>query len=470
MKNSIYIFVFALLHVFSVSCSEAENDLMPTAIVSISGHIEAPTRVYNTSWQSGDAIGIFMESLRSGEPMADAYNLKYVTPNGNGQFEPVNGDKDLIYFPVSGIAVQLRAYYPYRSSLAGNDIDPIYQVNDWSVQADSASFDLLLATDQGSATDPDINFTFRHACSRIIIDLSADVTSGITNSDLAGAAISISNMNRSVGYHLLNGEVDYGNTLATPISLLMNADGRRGHAFLPPEEYGYFVASNRIVTITLRNGTIYKWAIPSTQYFEANKCYPYKLTLNAYNNTVSATGDCIEIAFGGELQPIVPEITEINGKDCVDLGLPSGLKWAKYNVGATTESGYGYLYPWGGTMTKSPYNSSSSDIRKWGATWRIPTSEDFSELKANCTYKWYTTTSSPYNKVAGAEFSRNGKTVFFPAAGYTSWSARDYNDRGTSAWYWYSDHARSGVSYTSRGTSALTTDEYTECAYRLVSP
>lgn len=33
----------------------------------------------------------------------------------------------------------------------------------------------------------------------------------------------------------------------------------------------------------------------------------------------------------------------------VDLGLPSGLKWAKCNLGAETETDYGDYYMWGST-------------------------------------------------------------------------------------------------------------------------
>ena len=33
----------------------------------------------------------------------------------------------------------------------------------------------------------------------------------------------------------------------------------------------------------------------------------------------------------------------------VDLGLPSGLKWAKHNIGAETETDYGDYFMWGST-------------------------------------------------------------------------------------------------------------------------
>ena len=34
---------------------------------------------------------------------------------------------------------------------------------------------------------------------------------------------------------------------------------------------------------------------------------------------------------------------EIDGKECVDLGLPSGKKWATYNEGASKIDDYGKL-------------------------------------------------------------------------------------------------------------------------------
>ena len=34
----------------------------------------------------------------------------------------------------------------------------------------------------------------------------------------------------------------------------------------------------------------------------------------------------------------------------IDLGLPSGLKWAKMNIGATKETDYGKYFQWGDTV------------------------------------------------------------------------------------------------------------------------
>ena len=99
-----------------------------------------------------------------------------------------------------------------------------------------------------------------------------------------------------------------------------------------------------------------------------------------------------------------------NGHEYVDLGLPSGLKWATCNVGASSPEVYGGYYAWGETEEKSSYSwstykwcngsydtmtkycTSSSygtvdnkttldpqdDVAhvKWGGRWRMPTLEE----------------------------------------------------------------------------------------------
>ena len=50
----------------------------------------------------------------------------------------------------------------------------------------------------------------------------------------------------------------------------------------------------------------------------------------------------------------VPNGSE-NGHKWVDLGLPSGTKWATCNVGATSPEGYGNYYAWGETEPKTAY-------------------------------------------------------------------------------------------------------------------
>ena len=123
---------------------------------------------------------------------------------------------------------------------------------------------------------------------------------------------------------------------------------------------------------------------------------------------------------------------KVNGHEWVDLGLPSGTRWATCNVGATTPSQPGGLYAWGETSTKSSYTESNSkyhnkemgDISgnatydvaaaKWGKGWRMPTKAEFDELLDYCNYK--------YEKLDGRWGHRfthrlNGRSIFLPATG-----------------------------------------------------
>ncbi|MBR5832400.1 MAG: DUF1566 domain-containing protein [Bacteroidales bacterium] len=146
----------------------------------------------------------------------------------------------------------------------------------------------------------------------------------------------------------------------------------------------------------------------------------------------------------------------IAGHDYVDLGLPSGLKWATCNVGASKPHNYGNYYAWGETTTKSSYTSDNSrtygksmgDISgkasydaarvNWGSTWRMHTRAEMQELENNCTWTWTTQSGVNGMRVTGP----NGNSIFLPAAGYCGGSSR--NDVGEIGYYWSSTPDESG--------------------------
>ena len=151
-----------------------------------------------------------------------------------------------------------------------------------------------------------------------------------------------------------------------------------------------------------------------------------------------------EVIIQQQLLPI------INGYEYVDLGLPSGLKWATCNVGASSAEEYGDYYAWGEIETKSEYDESNSktygksmsDISgnstcdvaraKWGGSWRMPTKEECSELILECKWQWTTQNGKNGYKVTGP----NGNSIFLPAAGYRYGSSLYY--AGENGYYWSS--------------------------------
>ena len=120
-----------------------------------------------------------------------------------------------------------------------------------------------------------------------------------------------------------------------------------------------------------------------------------------------------------------------NNHDYIDLGLPSGILWATCNVGAQKAEEHGNYYAWGETTTKKNYTEKNSttyrkkmeDIsgnpkydvarKEWGGSWRIPTLEEFEELRYYCKWEWTTK-----HGIYGYEVisKKNGKSIFLPAS------------------------------------------------------
>ncbi len=199
------------------------------------------------------------------------------------------------------------------------------------------------------------------------------------------------------------------------------------------------------------------------------------------------------------LAQIIQKLEELKGSiggggttpspvDYVDLGLPSGLKWAKCNLGAPKPSEPGDHYAWGETDPKAEYtwatykwmqagqseakyitkytiadgetggiwyDSSGAFIgdnktalvaaddaatAKLGSPWRMPTIDEFQELIDKCTWTWTTQDGVNGYQVDGP----NGNAIFLPAGYLVIGSYR-------AGYYW---------------SSSLSTTE-SDCAYSL---
>ena len=165
-------------------------------------------------------------------------------------------------------------------------------------------------------------------------------------------------------------------------------------------------------------------------------------------------GNCCGCEQNNDDPVTPPDETEgfINGYAYVDLGLPSGTKWATHNIGATTPEGYGEYYQWGMTTPPADGNYSEENCAthgiempdisgdpqydaaraNWGSTWRMPTREEMQELEKYCEWEWTQVNGKYGSKVIGP----NGNSIFFPAAGYRDGSSLD--DPGYDGYYWIS--------------------------------
>ena len=142
----------------------------------------------------------------------------------------------------------------------------------------------------------------------------------------------------------------------------------------------------------------------------------------------------------------------IDGHEYVDLGLPSGTKWAKCYIGANNETDYGNYYQYGKgsaqyteTSGDSRYNgiesplaaSADTVVQVWGGSWHMPTREQAKELWSNTNHDWTT--------INGSSFRDSKKYVFFPAAGHIDGTKTV--GVGTSASFWTSTPSDEYASY-----------------------
>ncbi len=187
-----------------------------------------------------------------------------------------------------------------------------------------------------------------------------------------------------------------------------------------------------------------------------------------------AVGSAIITAYGSSgvsascTVTVKKDLSLPSNVEAVDLGLPSGLKWATMNVGASSPEEYGEYFAWGETEPKTSYvwttykfnlgtdengpfskyvidpaygtvdNKAVLDPEddaahvNWGGSWRMPTNEEWTELINKCTWTWIWTTENGVNgrKVTGP----NGKSIFLPATGGRSGTDLTYAGDGGDYW------------------------------------
>ena len=160
---------------------------------------------------------------------------------------------------------------------------------------------------------------------------------------------------------------------------------------------------------------------------------------------------------------IILSCPDDNHPHAIDLGLPSGTKWACCNVGADKPEDYGDYYAWGETETKSTYNWSTyihcdessntchdlgSDIAgteydvahiKWGNAWQTPSYEQIEEL-----FDLHIE-STIVNGINGWKINniKGGANIFLPATG-SYWDNKLYGIN-IDAYYWSSTQDTSSL-------------------------
>lgn len=154
-------------------------------------------------------------------------------------------------------------------------------------------------------------------------------------------------------------------------------------------------------------------------------------------------------------------VDKLNGYRYVDLGLPSGTKWARCNVGADEPWEFGDYFAWGEVIpNKDEYtsanlkyfqdNGNSIILLKYadaqtplepeddaatvnmGKGWRMPTKDETEELAQNCRWERALLHGVLGEKAVGP----NGNSIFFPYAGFKH--LNEHKEEGASMSFWTS--------------------------------
>lgn len=389
---------------------------------------KATTGTAKTSWVNTDKIYVFFNGLATKYLILEYDGTKWNSTSGGGTLLDTDlsslGTKTLtaVYFPVVVDITYADSKFSFTS-----DGKPVYNYylhdtnEGYVVDGTTVNATLSMSKPSGMAQfhvagiqDNVADYTF--GCSKIRpVSCKSVATDGSLTEDVLQAGARLS------GFADSNGGI-FAGRLTSPDAAA---------------DYVFTVASNdHIYTLTRSNRTL-----------TAGKMYnfPSLSTTGGSNWAITATADLY-----------------------VDLGL--SVKWAKYNVGATTETESGDYFAWGevtgyneGKTTYDwstyAYGSSYNTLTKYcnksnfgnngytdaltillpeddaahaalGGKFRMPTRTELKELIDNCTWTWTTRNGINGRLITS---SKNGNSIFLPAAGHR---ANSYlADSGSNGFY-----------------------------------
>ncbi len=362
------------------------------------------------AWDDDEAIGIF--------PIAPTTNIqaKQVLKSGSG-----NGTTSS--FDGAGWALMYgntyAAYYPFQQKEYEDytkipiDMTGQTQNGDNSLAHIGAGYDYMYAT-TSVPTKGNVNFDFKHVTSILVLELTMP-------DEAAWKSVTLASKDESKVF--------------TTSAIMDVATGTVTST-----------ATSSEVTLSLNNISTTAANKTLTLYLAVLPTTTGELTLTAKtsaNKSYTATIAGKTLVVGKAYRYVEDEFVAIqttgteNGHAWVDLGLPSGLKWATMNVGASSVTDNGKYYAWGetkaygeedktnernynytGGYTKGGYTlntykwSNDNNVnsfskyttltkrkldpeddaatQNWGGTWRMPSFGEMQQLRNNCIWVYVT--------------------------------------------------------------------------------
>ena len=454
MKKSIFTIIpMALLASCSSELSETTDnavkggDVEKVSIVSHPFVFDDDTRTSLTAtdnsisfaWADYDALGVFPIAPTTNNQARQALSV------------PADCETDAHYASFDGAGWELKkgntyaAYCPYNGSLPAET--PYTEVpidmtgQDGTLATIGQEYDFMYAPSSFAEVTKDdhkheVVFDFQHAIAILQLKLTMPVAATWKSLTLA------SEDDNKV--FVTSATMDVATGVVTPVEISSKVT---------------LLLNNVSTTATDKTLTLYLAVLPTTTgdliltaKTSANKSFTSAITGKALvaGKAYRFTTSPVAIPTGNGYE---------NGYAYVDLGLPSGLKWATMNVGASSVTDYGKYYAWGetkaygeedqtnarnyayaGSYTKTYYDwntykwsdddygdyfskytgknnitldaEDDAATQNWGGAWRMPTHYERNELVKNCYWVW----TSSYN----------GSGV----AGYIVYAAKSSSDKG----------------------------------------
>ena len=168
-----------------------------------------------------------------------------------------------------------------------------------------------------------------------------------------------------------------------------------------------------------------------------------KITVTTDKGSFTRTANKAIEALRGSITTIALTLDLAGGHDYVDLALPSGLRWATMNVGATSVTD---------TSAVTRFTFADASASSWGGSWRLPTRAELSELTAG-TYMHFDEGDHGYYVYKAKQDSDKGKRNDASISAYYSKSEDTHIflpaafGEGKIGFYWSSEASDSDSAY-----------------------
>lgn len=250
MKTRFLLFITTLIALSFGSCNDDnDNNKKDKEPILFNSYIEASdknitSQAFDSNWDKGDAIGIFMKRGTGLDGIIDnAENKKHVT-TGTNYFCPAKVNTDAIYLPADGKSVDFIAYYPYKptSAIKGN----LYKI-DVSIQTSQKAIDLLYSNVANEITSSnDIVLNFKHQLTKFVFFIKNN-----NIPDLRGLTTTLEGFNTKADFDLATGLLSNENSSSTITALTRIGSTAISEAILLPSSS----ITGRKFVFTLPTGT-----------------------------------------------------------------------------------------------------------------------------------------------------------------------------------------------------------------------